>query len=520
MELKKTKVFEMILLLSPNERKKIPDFINSPVFYKGRGKNTLQQLYTLLKESVERCEASQVQGVIFSETEEDIFKALRKGTEDFNYQIFNPLKARLAGIIKKAIIFWNLGCEVVETEIHSNEEIVSKNPSQHYIQIEHTWAILKFYYKRGRLEAFKEYLARFTELCEKKPFDLELRARLYLAHRLAYDMSSKYQEKKVSELHEATSAYLNAFFLLAKIESQDRNPMSLTEDLSFLRDKEPEKLSSSLKELLVLVNQLGKMWETGAEEDYVLYIELLDSAANIIPPEMCKDFYAHARNFCLQQYRQSEKQNAIYGLRIVESYERDLKRGFLYRSDGKIKEGLTQNVFFNMVNSYLRVKRHDDALAFIEANKDRIMAKNETYKDSFYKHCLSQYYFSLGEFDSAISYFTEELEYLPQQFTARMLEMKIHYEHLRKTGGSYDYLISRLSAFRTFRKRKLSKITQSDRVGTGLFCKYISILINDNPEYNDRKMDLYSILQNEPNVAEREWFLKMTKKSIGIGDKE
>ena len=91
MLLDKTKLFQTIGALTPDERNQIPYFIASPIFYKGTNRERLVKLYQILRGEIQKRETDATADIL---TEQEIY-ALLYPNMAWNQSTFDPLESLL-----------------------------------------------------------------------------------------------------------------------------------------------------------------------------------------------------------------------------------------------------------------------------------------------------------------------------------------------------------------------------------------------------------------------------------------
>ena len=502
MLLEKTKLFQTISALTPEERNQIPDFIASPIFYKGSNRERLIKLYQILRGEIQKREA---EGTAVVLTEQEIY-ALLYPNMAWNQSTFDPLESLLLKITLRAVAFWHSGLAddaSAEMPTKQAKAVVEDNR-----KMTHSTALLHFYNDRNMSVQFDKTLRELQNIGEKQPNCPKNLYRLYTAERLAFDKISTFQASDSESQLARTRAQLDAFYISATFDLLNQNLNNLTEELPKLATALPQLADGQIPQSVVfdLFQLFDKAQNDKDERVFDHFLALLATIEKDLTDDMRKDLYAHARNFCSRRYREGDK---TFLKRHFDLHKKNLADGLLYRPNGKNGVGLLQGTFVSIIHIALKLRELAWALAFLQKNHQNVITETKEERKWFYNFNLAHYHFACENYKEAIKVLEVEFPILSYHLAARCLEIKLYFMKPDKHEREYDFLEKRLNAFVKHMKDK--KMVTEDKKPFLHFIKYVRLLINYQQPYAKKKMGKQALkmaIDNEAVLQEREWLLE------------
>ncbi len=503
MLLDKTKLFQTVGALTLDERNQIPDFIASPIFYKGSNRERLVKLYQILRGQIQKREADATADIL---TEEEIY-ALLYPNMAWNQSTFDPLESLLLKIILCAVAFWNSGfADNMSIEIPPTKQAKAALEDNH--ERAHLLALLHFYNDRNMSAQFDKTFRKLQNLGERQPYSPQNLHQLYTAERLAFDKISTFQSKDADIQLTKTKAQLDAFYMSAKFDLLNQNLHNLTTELPKLATVLPQLATGQMPQsvLFELFELLNAAQKDNDEVAFDGFIALLATIENDLTDEMRKDLYAHARNFCNRRHREGD---VTFLKRHFELHKKNLADGLLYRANGKNAFGLLQGTFVSIINIALKSKELAWALAFLQKNHQNVITETKEERKWFYNFNLAQYHLACKNYKEGIKVLEVEFSILSYHLAARCLEIKLYFKKPNKHEREYEFLEKRLDAF--VKQMSDKKMSKEDRKPFLNFIKYVRLLTTHQQGFAKKKMDkaaLKTAVNNETKLQEREWLLE------------
>lgn len=482
----RTKLFETILAMTMSERDRIPDFIQSPVFFIKEEK--ILELYFLLREEVEKYE----RGEPFVETEEEIYWFLSP-TKEWHQRTFDSMKSRLLNVIKKAVIYQYAGIEKFRLDIIEDD---------HSIEIKQLLYLAQFYQERKLHQQFENTINRLKLLHNSAPLSNEHYYTRYLAAREEFEVASRYRmpERNVKRIDALES--FDLYYLV--------NKLSLLVLAERIIKVEMESQLQALENLNINQNPLFKRiinlyrmafavrcYKEGEDERILEdYLDVLETDIHLLPTEQQKNLYTYARNFCALKYKNG---NIPYLGILFKLIQKNLKAGFFYHKDGTTTDGILHSSIQSIVAIALKLEQADWALNFLNEHKTKIIAPNPAEQQRFYHFNLACYHFQLKEYDEALELLETDFDDDRYRLVARALEIKLYFEKDDKKEKEIEFLESRIAAFETYLSR--NDIPNLDKTGYRNFIKLIK-------KMNKQKRISSKDLEEKNSIAEREWILE------------
>jgi hypothetical protein len=489
--------------LTPEERNQIPDFIASPIFYKGTNRERLTKLYQILRGEIQKREADIAANIL---TEQDIYAILYPNMV-WNQNTFDPLESLLLKITLRAIAFWNSGlADDMSAETLPTKQ--AKTVVEDNRKMTHLTALLHFYNDRNMSAQFDKTLKELQNLGVKQPNCPKNLHRLYIAERLAFDKISTFQAKDADVQLAKTRAQLDAFYVSATFDLLNQNLHNLAEELPKLATALPQLAGGQMPQsvLFDLFQLLDIAQKTKNKQAFDDFLALLATVEKDLTDELRKDLYTHARNFCSRCYREGDR---IFLKRHFDLHKKNLADGLLYRPNGKNGMGLLQGTFVSIFNIALKSNELAWALAFLQKNQQNVITETKEDRKWFYNFNLAHYHFACENYKEAIKILEVEFPILSYHLAARCLEIKLYFKKPNKHEREYDFLDKRLNAF--VKQMSDKKMSMEDKKPFLNFIKYIRLLTSYQQPYTKKKMDkqaLKAAICNEKKIQEREWLLE------------
>ena len=261
------------------------------------------------------------------------------------------------------------------------------------------------------------------------------------------EFQSLYNTRKNDLNLPQTHFYLDLHFLVSKLKyaiqllARDLFVFRVNSEKSLLSlDAIIPVLSSAYKDIPIVklhlkaYHLLKCFYVKEGEILHQQFNELLDIYAVCMPYDQLKALQTLNRNYAVYKYHEG---NPVYLKKTFTLYQQHLKQGFLYQN-GQILPGTLSNI----VLIGLRNKAFDWVRQFLLQHKDCI--GGTTSPEIVFQYNMGQYYFSIQDYDKALSYIALTYEDQYYKIAARRLEVMILYEI------NSEIFESKLNAFKLY----------------------------------------------------------------------
>lgn len=291
-------------------------------------------------------------------------------------------------------------------------------------------------------------------------------------------------------------ALLNRFLLQQKVAT-----VEVSEILQHLLAsiEIPEKyLTSSpvIKIQYTIYCLLQKVALDPADAKY--FFNLLQVNEKSLDGNALQEFYTYLRNICVLILNQHPDRQDMYEL-LFDLYEDNLKRGFLHY-DGK----LLPSRYLAITEYAARVNKPYWALEFI--NKYRYDVISDQNAEDVYRLNLAFYYFAIGDFQQCLDQIPSHSTFVDYQIAGKRLEIKAFYEL------QSELLTFKVDAFKMFLSRTSKKLLSDVRRQMNLdFVNLLNQMIAAPPGDTKRLERIRGKILEKQHAAERRWLLAKIK---------
>jgi hypothetical protein len=217
---------------------------------------------------------------------------------------------------------------------------------------------------------------------------------------------------------------------------------------------------------------------------------LLDSL-RLFAPDENKGFFVWAINYCVKRLNQGQKH---YFKEVTDLYKSGLEQGILLEN-GEI----STYTYYNVVVAGLQTQDLEWVNFFIYQYKNQLPKQ---HRDSAFSFCLARLEYTQKNFGAVLE-LLQKVNYRDTlvNLAAKTLLLKTWFEL-----QEYEALQSHLDAMRNFIHRK--KVLGYHRTNYLNIIKYTDKILNLNKLDKSEQQKLRESIQKEENLTEREWLLE------------
>ena len=236
--------------------------------------------------------------------------------------------------------------------------------------------------------------------------------------------------------------------------------------------------------------------EAPSVEAFQNLMQVLRDHENMLPFQTLSHCYAFVRSTCTLLINGG---HIKYISVLHEIHKDNLKRGFFF-----VNEAIPSNAYVNLVQTAIRAKDTDWAIAFTEQYRYRIVGGDE---DQFFYHFnIAHCLFAQGRYEEALSQIPETDSHSHYLHIIRRLEVKIYYE-LRS-----ELLTYKLDAFRKFVERTASRTIAANLREMDLnFFNILNQLANAPLKSKERATRLLERIEKKRLLSDRSWLIEKAR---------
>lgn len=481
--MKKSKLLEVLGVLSAEEMHRLGLFLQSPYFHQSTVAADELRLFDLLLRYFPDYEAANLEkDVVYKEVYPD------------SPNVKGKLEKRMSRLLKHIENFMFLEEAVKPGNDFQKAKLVSQ------------------FYRRKELRRLYEISLNNLQ---KRQDGIKRKGSLDLLHEFqVQEEISQYQSLHHNRKHDInlvnTLQSLDNFFLVAKLEyacallsqAQFNTEVDLSDSLLLLEKLEPLLLDenyekSPLVEVFTQVFLILQKIKKGEEVDISVIEEfehLLQTSEAYLPVELLKYFHALCRNFYTWY---SNNGHVAIKEKMFNVYREHLEKGYLYYNGGIIP-----STFHNMVNIGLIAKEFDWVYTFLQEHKGQIVGTQ--FPHEVYAFNMANYYLQMKNYNQALDFLVEDYEDFYYQIIAKRIEIKIYFEL------ESELLEPRISAFRFFLRRlSKKKLPEVQREGNNNFINVLKQILSPKSYNNPSRIaKLRDKVTNTAVIKEKEWLLE------------
>lgn len=366
----KSKLFDLLALLNPQELAQLRRLVNSPYFNKHE--NTRLLLDFILEVGIDNEDPDLL-------SKEAAFKVLFPG-EKYQVQKIKDIMSPLTKLVETQIIQTALEANPDEQSIYLMR-VLRERRSDKYFEVAER-QLRQRLEQNTRLDGDHFWMS----------YQLETEADNYFMSKLERTQHASLQ---------ARADNLDRFYLLSKLrmscEMINRtNIIKAHFDLNLIdaiRTHMEENLQRYTEAPVVIAyyyNLLALM-EPAQEEHYNKLVQFLDDNTPQLGEAEARSLYDYAKNYCIKKINSG---NSLYLQRLFEVYKSLLENRLIYQGPY-----LSQWDYKNIVTVATRLKQFDWCLDFMQTEKDNLEPQ---HRHNAYTYNLAMYHFSKAEYDQAM----------------------------------------------------------------------------------------------------------------------
>jgi hypothetical protein len=469
-----SKLFDAVRALSAQEKADFALFLLSPFFQKGFAAGELQLFYDLILQSIDKPMAGGI-------TKEGVHGQVFPG-KTFVESRMDRLMFELNRLIRVFLI----------TKHYLREE----NEVQHTID----YAAIQ----RSKGQSFRvEKYAQKSKKGKTYQESPELFFDQYLIAREEHEWQSMYNKLKGDLGVPDLISSLDLFYFTLRLEMLNRfllqqraATLETPQVIRYaLEAPPPPEHYIDAHPLLLITNKIHQLLRQPdpAIDGFNELMHLLESSADLLSPEVLRQFYSYLRNLCTILI---DAGNVALNAVLHHLNQDNLRRGYFYH-EGKIPP----NAAANITMMAIRANNIEWAKNFIELHKGKIIDENET--QDFYRMNVALVLFAEKKYEEALEMIPFGSTYSGYHLMARRLELKSYYE-LKS-----DLLPSKIDAFKMYISRASNKTFSANLSELyANFGNFVLQLSQSVPGDKKRSEQLIQRIQSKKLVAERGWLLE------------
>ena len=464
--------------LSPKERIRFSQFINSSYFNSGARSKKIIQLWDLINSELDQPNKP-------LPSKEKLFEHL------FPKQAFNLGKMKKLMHLVVQLINQFM---VIENKALDNTTVFSRLELQYQ------------YLKRGLSnEAKTKIKSLIKEQKKKKKTAKNLYDQFLINEAKFYQDNMKINRKEDLNLP-SVLLQLDDYYLFTRLEytfqmlaiNQWVCPIDFTQLLDRL-DLNLEHLPPDLKEspvfsLYLFAYRLLKNFPQNNTSIFKKFLQVLDDNRSFCTDEQLKAFQTFSRNFCIYFYNEGLDEFSQLAFNL---YKNHLEEGLLYH-EGKIFAG----TFHNLVLLGIRNQKLAWVRAYIEEHRNKILGSDQ--KELAYQFGLATLAFHQGEYEKALDLLQHPIQDQHLKLAARRLEIMIFYEL------NSDILLSKLEAYKIYVYRLKKDVNlQRSRDQNKNFVDILRQIVHPKTMSNSKRIQkILQKIETVKNLAEKPWLRK------------
>lgn len=366
----KSKLLDLINLLTPYELNQLHKLVYSPFF------NKHEKTRTLLDYIIEVGAANEDEELLSKET---AFRIMFPG-EDYDVQKVKDVMSPLTKLVETYLMQKNLDAEVGEQGIYLMRELRERKADKYFAATERQ--LRQMLDKQKRLDSEHFWLAYQLETEADKHFmakleraahpSLQARAdnldRYYMLNKLKMSceminrsniIKASYQMPLVDEIHD---------HIEEQIESFADAPVILAYNYNLLALKNPD-----------------------VEKYYEDLIGFLNDNFDQIGNDEAVGLYDYAKNYCIKKINSGK---SIYLQKLFEVYKSLINNGLIYQGSY-----MSQWDYKNIVTVATRLKAFEWCLDFIEQQRAKL---DPQHRENAYTYNLAMYHYSCGNYEDTM----------------------------------------------------------------------------------------------------------------------
>ncbi len=468
-----TYLLEVIKALQPSERQEMALFLASPHFNKGGNAKDLATLYRII------CAAA-------PGFPDDLLD------KDHIYRAVFPGQAVVQGKLEKLMADLNRLLRAYAL----TQRYFSESNEEHQ-QID--WAA--WLRERGLAERSRQLVAKVKTLDgrDKKASLKQYRTQLLISEE-EHEWESTHNQAKGDLNIPQVIHQLDLYFYNYRTELANR--YLLQQKLTQLPELEFNKYGPAfyLEESILL--QISKSIQDVFKkelpdiEEFQKLMQLLQTNEEHLSAQTLSQFYAFLRSSCTLLINSGHSDFVPI---LHQIHKSNLGKGHLF-----LNEGISPNVYLNLVQVAIRAKEVEWAQEFTEKYKNRIIGGD--LEQFFFRYNMSLCLFAGKRFDQALDQLPEVASNSHYHHMVRRLELKLYYEL-----GS-DLLLYKLDAFRKFIERTAPKTISANLRAMDLNFLNILLQLSQSPMKDKvRSTRLIERIQSKKLLADRAWLLEKAR---------
>ncbi len=335
----------------------------------------------------------------------------------------------------------------------------------------------------------------------------------YASYRLNYLMGyygSDFVDRSESEVLQRMSNHLDRYFIVEKLRNSchlTANMMLLNSyyDLGLLEDLlaylqrhwEQFKDDLGIKLYYTILMSLREENEPG---HYLVMKGMLEQYMNVMPRQDCSDLYTFAYNYCIRRINQGE---SSYQTELFDLYRKGLDSGMLLKNNI-----LSEWDYKNVATLGCGLKEFEWTEAFLHHYKDYIPAHQ---RENAYSYNLANFYYHKKQYDDTLR------TLLHVQFTDVKYHLNSNFLLLRTYYALHDTeaLLSLIETFRIYVIRNQRITTEQKRSYTNFlrFAKKLVQLRHNASTFSRKALrekldELAQKVESSENVINKYWLLE------------
>lgn len=475
------KLLEVLSCLTPAEKKRLRQFLESPYFNNAWNANDIVRLYDL----VVRNNSDEKHPALSKEAVFRVFFPERQYQEKEK----SPLDSLASDLFRLVRLFLN------QQELEQKSSALSEH-----------LALAKFYRKHAFEERFWQIIGTMRNLQNSAtPRDARYFFNQFQIEEEELTFRGLYNSFEDDVNLNAVHENLDLYYSILKLEytcalMYQKRGAHIEKLPSKLLMDDVMELTREGNALDVPINKISRIFvnllqSTELRDDILVSLDnLLAQYQSQIPIDKFINFKAYLRFLWLQPYLKSG--HGLSLRRIFDIYQEHLEQGYFY-----IDNRIPLTTFRNIVVTALTLNEFDWVKQFLDAHPPERICSTR-YPAEVHSLNMAEYFFYLKKYDKAQEYLVYRLFENPTfSILADLLIVKIYYE------TQNDLLASRMKALE--QKVRRSKLNQEIKNRYFNFLKKLDKIIKYGWQKRSPKREhLIAEIKTTPDIIAREWLLE------------
>jgi len=476
LDLKATKIFQVLDTLSVYELNRFGKFVNSPYF------NLNQSIIQLFEVLIPWLKKKSPDDLPKEEVWVNVY-----GNEPYDDVRFRKLSSELLKLFEQFLA----------------QEVFDNNPlhqANNLVEGISTKKIEKLY------NSVVSSVKRLSERQLEKPASYYFYQ--YQLEKNQYNLTSEFEKKfkkkvKFGDLNiEETAKFLDIFYLGEKLKLYCmllswQDVSNVAGDLLFMDEiiHHVEEIDYSHYPPIAIYYQVFKSYnEPDNIEHFYKLKELISKYIHVFPIEEAKDIFGSAHNFCIR--RINIGQNAFVKENL-DLYKESIAKGILFYN-----EQIPPNTFRNIVISAIILNDFEWAESFIHLHKDKL---EEKYRDNAVTFNLARVAWGRKDHEKVIRLLQNvEFNEMVYDMNSKMMLVTTYYET-----DEIEPLFSLLDSFKIFIYRNNKILTGAQRTMLLDFIKFVRKILAVSPGQKVKLEKLRDeISASKITVTTKQWLLE------------